>query len=81
MQFVPKNPGDLHTALSRLPNDMPVHAGPDTGISVTVVGDLRRLLTWPGNLMVTVPPGNDPGSAVKISRAVPTQSSSKRVNN
>ena len=71
MRFVPRNPGDLHTVLNRLPDEMPVEAGADTGVSATTVGELRRLLTWPKNLVVIVPPGpNHRENAVKISRVL-----------
>jgi hypothetical protein len=69
MQFVPRNPGDLHTVLNRLPDEMLVEAGVDTGVSATTVGELRRLLTWPKNLVVIVPAEpNHRESTVKISR-------------
>ena len=70
MRFAPNNLGDLHTILHRhLPDEMPVEASTETGISAKSVGELRRLSSWPSRLLVETPrdPGH-PESIVKISR-------------
>jgi len=71
MRYVPRNLGDLHSVLHRLLRDeMPVEASEETGITAKSVGDLRRLSSWPGGLVVETPlhPGR-PESIVKISMA------------
>jgi hypothetical protein len=71
MRYVPRNLGDLHSVLNRrLPDEMPVDASGETGISAKPVGELRRLSSWPAALVVETP--HDPGrpeSIVKISIA------------
>jgi len=71
MRYVPRNLGDLHSVLNRrLPDEMPVEASEETGISAKSVGELRRLSSWPRGLVVETP--RDPGrpeSIVKISIA------------
>ena len=71
MRYVPRNLGDLHSALNRrLPDEMPVEASEETGISAKSVGELRRLSSWPPGLVVETP--HDPirpESIVKISIA------------
>jgi hypothetical protein len=53
MRFLPRNLGDLHTVLTRhLPDEMPVEASEGTGISAKTVGELRKLSSWPGGLVV-----------------------------
>ena len=70
MRFFPNNLGDLHTVLNRqLPDEVPVEASDDTGVSAKSVGELRRLSSWPGGLTVETP--RDLGNpVVKISRPV-----------
>ena len=68
MRFMPKNLGDLHTILIRLHDEIPVEASPETGVSAKSVSELKRLASWPSNLVVETP--DDPSrseSTVKIS--------------
>jgi hypothetical protein len=67
MRYKPKNIDALHIALGGLPNKMRVEADAATGVSAKTVADLRKLTTWPENLVITTTQGTD--SPVKISRA------------
>jgi hypothetical protein len=71
MRYVPRSLGDLHSVLNRrLPDEMPVDASEETGISAKSVGELRRLSSWPGGLVVETPSDpSRPESIVKISMA------------
>jgi hypothetical protein len=71
MRNVPRNLGDLHSVLNRrLSDEMPVEASEETGISAKSVGELRRLSSWPGRLVVETPSDpSRPESIVKISIA------------
>jgi hypothetical protein len=67
MRYKPKNIDALHIALGGLPNNMLVEADAGIAVSAKTVGDLRKLTTWPDNLVITTPHESD--KAVKISRA------------
>jgi hypothetical protein len=67
MRYKPKNVDALHIALAGLPDKMRVEADAGIGVSAKSVADLRKLTTWPENLVITTPQGTD--SPVKISRA------------
>ena len=69
MRYKPKNVDALHIALGGLPNNMPVEADPDVGVSAKTVGELRKFAAWPENLVVTTPPEQNPESAVKLNKA------------
>ena len=55
MQYKPKSIPALHIALGGLPSKMRVEADPDIGVSVTTVGELRKVTAWPENLVITTP--------------------------
>jgi hypothetical protein len=69
MRYKPKNIAALHIALGGLPDRMRVETERGVGVSAKTVGDLRKLTTWPENLVITTPQEHHPGSAVKISKA------------
>ena len=69
MQYKPKSILALHIALGGLPSKMRVEADPDIGVSVTTVGELRKVTAWPENLVITTPQDHHPESAVKVSKA------------
>ena len=78
MRYKPKSTAALHIALGGLPSKMPVEADPDIGVSVTTVGELRKVKEWPENLVITTPQERHPESAVKVSKAsVATRTSPK----
>ena len=78
MQYKPKSIPALHIALGGLPSKMRVEADPDIGVSVTTVGELRKVTAWPENLVITTPQDHHPESAVKVSKAVRRQRSLDR---
>ena len=69
MRYKPKNIDALHIALGGLPDKMRVEADAGIGVSARTVGDLRKLTTWPENLVIATPQERHPESAVKISKA------------
>jgi hypothetical protein len=48
---------------------MQVEADPDTGVSAKTVRELRKVMEWPGNLVITTPQDQRTGSAIKVSKA------------
>jgi len=68
MRFRPKGTAALHVALGGLPDKMRVELDPDIGVSAKTVGALRKVTTWPENLVITTPQERYPESAVKISK-------------
>jgi hypothetical protein len=68
MRYKPKNIAALHIALGGLPDKMRIEADRGIGLSVKTVGDLRKLTTWPENLVITTPQERHPESIVKISK-------------
>ena len=52
MQYKPKSIPALHIALGGLPSKMRVEADPDIGVSVTTVGELRKVTAWPENITI-----------------------------
>jgi hypothetical protein len=69
MRYKPKGTAALHIALGGLPDKMRVELDPDVGVSVRTVGELRKVMPWPENLLITTPQGRYSESAVKISKA------------
>ena len=69
MRYKPKNIAALHIALGGLPDKMRIEADRGIGLTGKTVGDLRKLTTWPENLVITTPQERHPESAVKISKA------------
>ena len=65
MRYKPKSIVALHIALV----DCQIRCGSRwTEKSEYAVGDLRKVTTWPGNLVITTPQERHPESAVKISK-------------
>ena len=69
MQYKPKSVAALHIALGGLPDKMPVQPDRDIELSAKTVGELRKMTTWPENLVITVPQERHRESVVKISKA------------
>jgi hypothetical protein len=69
MQYKPKNIGALHIALGGLPGHMRIDAEPGIGVSAKTVGELRKVTSWPENLVITTPPEHYAESVIKVSRA------------
>jgi len=68
MRYKPTNIDALHIALAGLPGKMRVETDAGIRVSAKTVADLRKLTTWPENLVITTPQGTD--SPCKISRAM-----------
>src|SRR5262249_44463094 len=66
MRYKPKSIPALHVALGGLPEKMRVELEADIGASPKTVGDLRRMATWPPNLVVITPRQRYPESAVRV---------------
>jgi hypothetical protein len=66
MRYKPKSIAALHIALGGLPDKMRVEVDPEIGVSARTVGELRKVTTWPENLVITTPQERHPDSAVKI---------------
>jgi len=69
MRYKPKSTAALEIALGGLPDKMRVELDPDVGVSVRTVGELRKVTTWPENLVITTPQEHYPESVVKVSKA------------
>jgi hypothetical protein len=67
MQYRPKNVDALQIAVGGLPNKMRVEVDRGIGVSAKTVGELRKVTTWPENLVVTTP-GGDAEGTVKVSK-------------
>jgi len=68
MRYKPKNIAALHIALGGLPAKMRVEVDRSIGVSAKTVGELRKLTTWPENLVITTPQAR-PEGVVTVSKA------------
>ena len=69
MQYKPKSIAALQIAIGGLPDKMRVEVDPHIEVSAKTVGGLRKVKTWPENLVIATPQDRRPGSAVKVSKA------------
>jgi hypothetical protein len=69
MRYKPKCISALQIALGGLPERMRVEADADTPLTARTVGQLRKLDTWPENLVLTVPEQYHAASCVRIGKA------------
>ena len=69
MRYKPKCISALQIALGGLPEKMRVEADADTPLTARTVGQLRKLDTWPENLVLTVPEQYHAASCVRIGKA------------
>jgi hypothetical protein len=69
MHYKPKSVAALQIALGGLPERMRVEPEPDTHLSAKTVGQLRKLDTWPDNLVLTVPEQYQAAGCVKVGKA------------
>ncbi len=69
MRYKPKCISALQIALGGLPEKMRVEADADTPLTARTVGQLRKLETWPENLVLTVPEQYHAASCVRIGKA------------
>jgi hypothetical protein len=69
MQYKLKSLGALHIALGGLPGNMRIEVEPGVAVSAKTVGELRKVTSWPENLVITTPQERDSESVVKVSKA------------
>ena len=69
MRYKPKCISALQIALGGLPEKMRVEADADTPLTARTVGQLRKLDSWPENLVLTVPEQYHAASCVRIGKA------------
>jgi len=69
MQYKPKSLGALHIALGGLPGNMRIEVEPGVAVSAKTVGELRKVTSWPENLVITTPQERDSQSVLKVSKA------------
>ena len=69
MKYKPKSIAALHIALGGLPDKMRVQADPDIQVSAKTVSELRKITSWPENLVITTPQERHSESVVKLSKA------------
>src|SRR6516162_10792057 len=55
MHYKPKSIGALHIALGGLPGHMRIEVDSGIAVSAKTVGDLRKITSWPENLVITTP--------------------------
>jgi hypothetical protein len=68
MRYKPKSIAALQVALGGLPDAMHVEADRGIGVSAKTVGELRKVASWPDNLVITTPQARYPESAIKVSK-------------
>ncbi|MBV8746647.1 MAG: hypothetical protein JO134_16545 [Xanthobacteraceae bacterium] len=69
MRFKPRSIPALQIALGGLPEKMRVEADADTPCTAKTVGQLRKLDTWPDNLVLTVPEQYQAAGCVRVGKA------------
>jgi hypothetical protein len=69
MRYKPKSIAALQVALGGLPGSMQVEADRDSGVTAKTVGELRKVATWPENLVITTPQERYPESSIRVTRA------------
>ena len=69
MRYKPKSAAALHVALGGLPDKMRVEVDAHIEVSAKTVSGLRKVATWPENLVIETPQDRNPGGAVKVSKA------------
>ena len=69
MHYKPKSIGALHIALGGLPGHMRLEVEPGIAVSAKTVGELRKVTSWPENLVITTPQQRHSESVVKLGKA------------
>jgi hypothetical protein len=69
MQYKLKSIGALHIALGGLPGNMRIELEPGVTVSAKTVGELRKITSWPENLVITTPQERHSESVVKLTKA------------
>ena len=68
MQYKPKSLGALQIAPGGLPGRMRIEVEPGIAVSAKTVGELRKITSWPENLVITTPQERHSESVVKVSK-------------
>ncbi|MFY9839948.1 MAG: hypothetical protein WAK55_26445 [Xanthobacteraceae bacterium] len=68
MHYKAKSIGALHVALGGLPGHMPIETEPGVAVSAKTVDELRKITSWPENLVIITPKENYAESVVKVSK-------------
>jgi hypothetical protein len=68
MHYKPKSIGALHIALGGLPGQMRIEAEPGVAVSAKTVDELRKVTSWPENLVIITPQEHYAESVVKVSK-------------
>ena len=69
MRYKPRSIAAFHVALGGLPAAMRVEVDQSIGVSAKTVGELRKVTTWPENLVITTPQERHSESAIRVSKA------------
>jgi hypothetical protein len=69
MRYKPRSTAALHIALGGLRATMRVEVDQGIGVSAKTVGELRKVTTWPENLVITTPQERHSESAIRVSKA------------
>jgi hypothetical protein len=69
VQYKLKSISALHIALGGLPGLMRIEVEPGLELSAKTVGELRKLTSWPENVVIIVPQQHYRESVVKVSKA------------
>jgi hypothetical protein len=67
--YRPETAIDLRTLIRDLPDDMQVVASGDSGLTVSTVGELRKLKVWPKELIIVNPRFAERSGMLKVERA------------
>jgi hypothetical protein len=69
LRYKPRSIAAFHVALGGLPTAMRVEVDHDIGVSAKTVGELRKVTTWPENLVITTPQERHSESVIRVSKA------------
>ena len=69
MRYKPRSIAAFHVALGGLPATMRVEVDQSIGMSAKTVGELRKVTTWPENLVITTPQERHSESVIRVSKA------------
>ena len=68
MHYKAKSVSALHVALGGLPGHMRIETEPGVAVSAKTVDELRKVTSWPENLVVITPQECYAESVVKVSK-------------
>ena len=72
MHYKAKSIGAVHIALGGLAGHMRIEAEPGVAVSAKTVGELRKVRSWPEDLVITTPQEHYAESVVKVN-SLPTE--------